>query len=112
SAPWSPGAYKLVVRGTLEDPAGNRLGSHFETSIYSPPGPPVDAVVPFAVGDALSEALRFRRCYLSAVAERDKDFSALAELTSSAATSRHAGSFSNGCPVRSPHLARVGLEDA
>jgi hypothetical protein len=49
SAPWRPGAYKLVVRGTLEDPAGNRLGSRFETSIHSPPGPPVDAVVPFAV---------------------------------------------------------------
>jgi hypothetical protein len=60
SEPWRPGAYKLVVRGTLEDPAGNRLGSHFETSIYSPPGPPVDAVVPFAVGDALSQALRSR----------------------------------------------------
>ena len=49
SAPWRPGPYKLVVRGTLEDPAGNRLGSHFETSIYSPPGAPVDTVVPFAV---------------------------------------------------------------
>jgi hypothetical protein len=60
SAPWRPGAYKLVVRGTLEDPAGNRLGSHFETSIDSPPGPPVDAVVPFAAGDALSQALRSR----------------------------------------------------
>ena len=60
SAPWRPGVYKLVVRGTLEDPAGNRLGSHFETSIHSPPGPPVDAVVPFAVGDALSQALRSR----------------------------------------------------
>ena len=60
SEPWRPSAYKLVVRGTLEDPAGNRLGSHFETSIYSPPGPPVDAVVPFAVGDALSQALRSR----------------------------------------------------
>lgn len=57
SAPWRPGAYKLVVRGTLEDPAGNRLGSHFETSIYSPPGRPVDAVVRFAVGDALSQVL-------------------------------------------------------
>src|SRR5262245_59228645 len=34
-APWRPGAYKLVVRGNLEDPAGNRLGSHFETSIDS-----------------------------------------------------------------------------
>jgi len=50
SAPWRRGAYKLVVRGTLEDPAGNRLGSHFETSIHSPPRPPADAVVPFAVG--------------------------------------------------------------
>ena len=52
SAPWRPGAYKLVARGTLEDPAGNRLGSHFETSIHSPPGPPADAVVPFAVGSS------------------------------------------------------------
>ena len=60
SAPWRPGAYKLVVRGTLEDPAGNRLGSHFETSIFSPPGPPVDAVVRFAVEDALSQPLRSR----------------------------------------------------
>src|SRR5262249_26961060 len=52
SAPWRRGSYKLVVRGTLEDPAGNRLGSHFETSIHSPPESPVDAVVPFAVGGA------------------------------------------------------------
>ena len=52
SEQWRPGAYKLVVRGTLEDPVGNRLGSNFETSIYSPPGPPVDAVVPFAVGSS------------------------------------------------------------
>jgi len=50
STRWHPGVYKLVVRGTLEDPAGNRLGGHFETSIHSPPGPPADAVVPFAVG--------------------------------------------------------------
>src|SRR5262245_52803120 len=50
SAPWRTGAYKLVVRGTLEDPAGNRLGSHFETSVHAPPGPPVDEVVPFQVG--------------------------------------------------------------
>ena len=56
SSPWRPGAYKLVVRGTLEDPAGNRLGSHFETSIHSPPGPPVDAVVPFAVGSSRRRA--------------------------------------------------------
>jgi hypothetical protein len=60
SAPWRPGVYKLVVRGTLEDPAGNRLGSRFETSTYSPPGPPVDAVVPFAVVDTRPRALRHR----------------------------------------------------
>jgi hypothetical protein len=60
SAPWRPGEYKLVVRGTLEDPAANRLGSQFETSIYSPPGPPVDAVVHFAVGDTLSQTPRSR----------------------------------------------------
>lgn len=48
-APWRAGAYKLVVRGTLEDPAGNRLGGRFETSIYSPPTPAADAVIPFAV---------------------------------------------------------------
>jgi hypothetical protein len=48
-ARWRTGAYKLVVHGTLEDAAGNRLGSRFETSIYSPPGPASDAVVPFSV---------------------------------------------------------------
>src|SRR5215470_8707870 len=60
NAPWRPGAYQLVVRGTLEDPAGNRLGSHFETPSDSPHGPPIDVVVPFAVGDALSQVLRSR----------------------------------------------------
>lgn len=48
-APWRAGAYKLVVRGTLEDPAANRLGSRFETSVYSPPAPAGDMLVPFAV---------------------------------------------------------------
>jgi hypothetical protein len=46
-APWRVGAYRLVVRGTLEDSAGNRLGGHFETSIDSPPEQPVDVTVPF-----------------------------------------------------------------
>lgn len=49
NAPWRAGGYKLVIRGTLEDPAGNRLGSRFETSIYSPPRPAADEAVPFAV---------------------------------------------------------------
>jgi hypothetical protein len=48
-APWRPGAYQLVARGTLEDPAGNRLGSRFETCIDSPPDRAADAVVPFGV---------------------------------------------------------------
>ena len=52
NSPWRAGAYKLVARGTLEDPAGNRLGGHFETPIHSPSGPPVDAVIPFAVAGA------------------------------------------------------------
>jgi hypothetical protein len=49
TAPWRAGPYKLVVRGTLEDPAGNRLGSRFETSIYSQPVSVADVVVPFTV---------------------------------------------------------------
>lgn len=47
---WRAGTYRLVARGTLEDSAGNRLGSRFETSVDSPHGQPVDAMVPFAVG--------------------------------------------------------------
>ena len=57
---WRVGAYELVARGTLEDPAGNRLGSRFETSIDSPAGPAIDAVVPFAVGPRRSSGL-FKR---------------------------------------------------
>jgi hypothetical protein len=56
--PWRAGVYKLVVRGTLEDPAGNRLGSRFETSIYSPPGPALDAVVPFMVNTPRNSTAR------------------------------------------------------
>jgi hypothetical protein len=57
-APWRVGAYKLVVRATLEDSAGNRLGSQFETSIDSPPTPATDAVVSFAVVSPRSTASR------------------------------------------------------
>src|SRR5262249_9538904 len=46
--PWHSGAYALVARGTLEDPAGNRLASHFETSVDSPPRA-LDVAVPFEV---------------------------------------------------------------
>ncbi len=48
--PWRTGEYKLVARGTLEDPAGNRLGGHFETAIDTPLESPVDAVIAFTVG--------------------------------------------------------------
>jgi len=48
TVPWRAGTYQLVARGTLEDSAGNRMGSHFETSIDSPPGRPDDVVVAFA----------------------------------------------------------------
>jgi hypothetical protein len=47
--PWKSGAHALVARGTLEDPAGNRLESHFETSMDSPPRAPVDVVIPFEI---------------------------------------------------------------
>lgn len=46
---WRAGSYRLVARGTLEDPSGNRLGSRFETSIDLPPRPPEDVVIPFSV---------------------------------------------------------------
>ena len=52
SAPWRAGTYRFVARGTLEDPAGNRLGGHFETSIDSRPEQPVDVTVPFAVSES------------------------------------------------------------
>jgi hypothetical protein len=48
-APWRAGTYRLVVRGTLEDPAGNRPGGHFETAMDSPPTPATDAVVVFHI---------------------------------------------------------------
>ena len=55
---WRAGAYKLMVRGTLEDPAGNRLGSRFETSMDSPPGPVADAEILFVVQSTRSGATR------------------------------------------------------
>jgi hypothetical protein len=54
--PWQLGEYRLLVRGTLEDPSGNRVGSHFETAVASPAGQPVDLVIPF-VTSALSRPI-------------------------------------------------------
>jgi hypothetical protein len=49
AAPWREGVHTLVARGTLEDPAGNRLDSRFETSSDSPAKRPNDAAIPFSV---------------------------------------------------------------
>lgn len=42
--------YRLIARGTLEDPAGNRLGGRFETPADAPAAAPVDAALAFTVG--------------------------------------------------------------
>ncbi len=49
-APWHAGRYRLVVRGTLEDPSGNRLNGHFEAPLDTPDAPAVDATVVFDIG--------------------------------------------------------------
>lgn len=46
---WSAGPYRLVVRGTLEDPAGNRLDSRFELDADQRPKAAVDMAIPFEV---------------------------------------------------------------
>jgi hypothetical protein len=53
-APWRAGEYRLVARGILEDPAGNRLGGRFETPVDAPAAAPADAVLAFTVGPASS----------------------------------------------------------
>ncbi|WP_426703044.1 hypothetical protein ACPPVV_08645 [Rhodanobacter sp. Col0626] len=57
-APWRAGHYRLAVRNTLEDPAGNRLGGHFETPIDTPPHPAGDAFVTFDVGASMPRKAR------------------------------------------------------
>lgn len=47
---WRPGAYRLMVRATLEDPAGNRSGDPFEVSYSTGPrADGVDSSLPFHV---------------------------------------------------------------
>lgn len=46
---WSAGPYQLVARGTLEDPAGNRLNSRFERDADQPPEPAADVAIPIEV---------------------------------------------------------------
>lgn len=50
--PWRPGDYELVVRGTMEDPAGNRMDRQFESSGGSNIGRSQDAVLAFSVTSA------------------------------------------------------------
>lgn len=49
SAAWKAGKYRLVVRGTLEDPSGNRLGGHFETPVGSGKPSESDTAIVFEV---------------------------------------------------------------
>ena len=48
-SPWRAGEYRLVVRGTLEDPAGNRLNGRFETPTDMPAIAATDATLAFTV---------------------------------------------------------------
>lgn len=58
--PWRPGRYRLVVRGLMEDAAGNRVNGHFETA---PGGVPAaaDQVRSFIVEAPAGAAARRRR---------------------------------------------------
>lgn len=53
---WRAGEYRLIARGTLEDPAGNRLGGRFETPADAPAAAPADAALAFTVGSTSSLA--------------------------------------------------------
>lgn len=43
---WSAGPFRLIVRGLLEDPAGNRLDGRFEVPTGAPAERAIDAVLP------------------------------------------------------------------
>ena len=43
---WSAGPFRLIVRASLEDPAGNRVNSRFETPAGAPAERALDAVLP------------------------------------------------------------------
>lgn len=45
---WRDARYRLLVRGTLEDPSGNRPNSRFETAGPASQGPPLDTVLEFS----------------------------------------------------------------
>lgn len=54
--PWQAGEFKVVVRGTMEDSAGNRLNGHFENPCDAAATPPADVVIPFEVCSSLRQA--------------------------------------------------------
>jgi hypothetical protein len=58
--PWRAGHYQLVVRATLEDAAGNRLGSHFETAVDAALEPASDAAIAFNVDAVTLSKYKFR----------------------------------------------------
>ena len=47
--PWRPGRYRLMVRSTLEDAAGNRVNGRFETAPDAAPEPVADQIRYFTV---------------------------------------------------------------
>ncbi|WP_266182125.1 hypothetical protein [Dyella humicola] len=57
-AAWQPGEYRLVVRDTLEDPSGNRLGGHFETPIGAPQSRATVTAIAFKIGPDSSSSGR------------------------------------------------------
>jgi hypothetical protein len=50
--PWGAGAYRLLVRGTLEDACGNRINGRFETRADERRRRPADVEIPFDVAAA------------------------------------------------------------
>jgi len=55
---WRPGRYKLIVRGTLEDPSGNRVNGQFESGADKRLPLPSDVEIPFVVGCGLAPYCR------------------------------------------------------
>ena len=65
---WQEGKYKLVVRRTLEDPAGNRLGGHFERPMNLPLEPATDAEIAFEAASSASSTAPQQRSGIGAEA--------------------------------------------
>jgi hypothetical protein len=59
--PWRPGHYRLMVRSTLEDAAGNRPASRFETAPGAEVAAADDQVLGFTVRAPAGAVLTSRR---------------------------------------------------